>query len=265
VFGVRDTHPADAAYFDAPPPACPPIGGVAPRFAQEFRLGVVRPCVCYTTGGSRALALCSDTGTFEAEEGAIDSALSPATIDLPPSTYLGSVKLFPDGDRFIALLATFTAEYSLVIYRRDGARWVLDTTIMLPPDMVINGVSRPSTPTRDGHRFLMLQGTGVVELVETAPSVWVKHACCDAIGLVSLYDPPNLTPDGLRIVFATQGGGPDDGTKYADRNDVSEQFAPAKSIAGFPQLNYAFMTEDCDKLYFSATQLAVFYVPQAPP
>lgn len=272
VFGVHKTGPADAQLFDAIPDApyaCPPPG-TTPSFSVYFRQVVPKgSCVGYTLSRTAdlAFATCSkpsgDASMFQPSQGAVDSAtLVDAT--LVPTASLGQPKLAPDGDELWA--TTFdTNGASLAGYSRSGTTWTHAFDVFR-----FVGQLDAGTPMRAGttRRVLFHSGNAIHELDQVAPGSWteinVGVYTLAYLQVDAIMSAPNVTPDGLRMVFGARVGvlQPRLGVFYADRATLADPFGPAVRIDAVPdQAGTPFLTEDCSRLYFSGLR-SVLYVPQ---
>ncbi len=271
IFGLKKTQPA---LFDAPadaPFTCPMLGqGLAPAFSDLFvQLIPEGTCENYTTSlpaANVAVATCMTAAEAQptvTETGAIDAMALNVTPTVP---FAADGKLSPEGDELWVGRTDPNANALLSVYTRSDTGWLLAfdayTVMGLP-------YASPSTPMKKGtpRRTLYSANGEVHELDESAPGQWMDTGMTltpQALGIAGIASVPQLSPDGLRIVFAGTGTGADapSGVFYADRVDLSHPFGPAIRVTGPPaEAAYAFMTSDCSRMYFAGLG-SILYVPQ---
>ncbi|MGE5185877.1 MAG: hypothetical protein ACM31C_27660 [Acidobacteriota bacterium] len=269
IFGLGKTQPA---VYDAPidaPYRCPPGGtGTAPAFSDLFVQVVPEgDCENYTTSlpaGNVTVATCSTTtGAQMIETSAIDAASLDLTM-LTPSAF--DPKLSPEGDELWIGRTDASNNGVVSVYTPAGAGWQLAfdayTVAGLP-------YVSPSTPMKKGtpRRELYTDNSEVHELDEYAPGKWRDTGMtftAPTLGVLTFDSVPQLSPDGLRIVFSgrSMSVDPQPAIFYADRPDLSHPFGTAIRLVGPPaQATYPFMTYDCSRLYFSGLG-SILYVPQ---
>jgi hypothetical protein len=251
LLGLDPTHAIDAAYFDAPPDApygCPSTGTL-PRFSRQFRQAVLQDCTQYSLSlrAGTALARCADNYY----EGQVDGALTLALgLQSTGAITIRQARLGPDGDvAIVSFDESATRKHTFA--HRTGAAWVLDP---IPVDsagrfLVI------STPTRGPAVHLVgLTPTGMHELVQLPDQSWrdaatYSNASLHLSGLGGDY--LNLSPDGLRLVYlgASFDGA---GLLYSDRATLADAFGPFRPLEPVEFVGNAQLTEDCERLYFSA-------------
>jgi hypothetical protein len=287
IFGLRNTRPfdaGDAQFFDMPvdaPFSCPMFGTGPPSFSillhQAVRSG---DCTSYTTSAAPAdvaVATCVTSATTSPPtfaQGTIEATmLTRSTVEAIP----GSVpaRLSPDGDE-VWLMRTFgttTPTTAISVYAASPTTanaWSYAYDAYTLP--VSSTTAVVSTPMRAGpnRTVVYVDGAMMYELRETAPHQF---------GLANTYRPvalgvdafaqttvPNLSPDGLRLVFlAIVGGlGGHTATVYIDRANPTDAFVPSSSraIATAPDgIGTPFLAADCSRLYFSGVG-NVLYIEQ---
>jgi hypothetical protein len=101
---------------------------------------------------------------------------------------------------------------------------------------------------------LAIDGTGSTEILQYSAAM---------LGVYQVNAAPNLSPDGLRMVFVGEIDAADTAGHvfYSDRPDLTSPFRSAELLQGVPPVSDPFMSEDCSRLYFSAVQ-SVLYLPQ---
>ncbi len=269
-FGLDETQvvpPSDAQYFDAPadaPYACPPAGET-PQFSRLFHQ-IAQSCLYYTSSGplGRASALCREP-VAQVAEGPSEGPLAPVVglADVGTQRF-DLVRLVPEGDElFVRHWDTGTVVGRIRRFRRGG-----DNAFTSAADVTLQGTTIDSfvqfgAPSRGPRRRMMLRnGPGAlqeVEIGETGVAQQIAVYTEAQFGVDVLLSTPNMTADGLRIVF----GGQRDGqlTFYSDRATVSDRFSPGRVLEDVPAAFDTFLTEDCSRLYFSALG-SILWVPR---
>lgn len=282
VFGLDKTELQDAAkeFFDGPPDApfgCP-ADGSAPRFASSFSQVLTHgACIAYneSTVDSTFSAYCGISGPVSAD--AISSGtigvdgFAFATLDpAPPAGAVG--KLAPEGDRlFIADASTGSGK--ITEYARAADPGAMPTMwgsavdlVITPADSSIGDVGTPSSASPK-RRMFYFGSQGPTEIEEQAPGQWMVVGVITAPKLtLTVSTPPNLSPDGLRIVFAGELSGisPRSGFLYSARAQLTDEFTSFVLIDTAPtSANDPFLRGDCSRLYFSGLG-SVFYIVEIP-
>ncbi len=261
VFGLDETHgvvPSDAQYFDAPadaPFACPPTGET-PQFSRLLHQ-IPQSCRHYTASGplGRATALCREP-LAQVAEGPSEGPLSPVAglADVGAQRF-DLVRLVPEGDEmYVRHWDTGTVVGRIRRFRREA-----DDTFTAATDVTLQGATTDSfvqfgAPSRGPRRRMMLRnGTGAlqeVEISETGVAQPIAVYTEAELGVDLLISLPNLTPDGLHLVFSGQRE--EQHTYYSDRATLADRFSPGRRLANVPAANDTFLTEDCSRVYFSA-------------
>ena len=266
IFGVNTSQVApvtDAQYFDAPvdaPFQCPPLGQ-APHFSPVIHQPIIQDCSGYMVSPDRdwATAACES----QISQGVIDGPLTPITsLD---STF-SQPSLAPEGNELFVLHHTaLMAKASLLDFTRNPddswtQAYAVTTDLDLSISAEIGSVSRG--PTR---RMLVI--AAFTDPVVNEIAIDGSGTATD-VGMISSTDlqidgittPPNVSPDGLRIVFSAAVSATP-GVFYSDRPDLSSPFRPAVILAPLQNVYDAYMTEDCSRLYFSAVG-SILYLQQ---
>lgn len=260
VFGIERTElpPPDAL-----PTACPPVG-TTPHFSGTFHQLVLEDCTDFSPSFSAnvAMGLCYGGSLYA---GQIDMPLMPLNVmTLGSEVNIHAPRVLPEGNvayidnnNFDLNNGDLFAEYDAV-----GTSWNLvgDTGIPHGTDLgaYIGGVTRAPnrhvmwTNGRDGSLH---------ELVQTAPTTWTEVPTTSALGLGEVYDPANLTPDGLHMIVHVRTT---DGSAiyYSARASIDDAFAPAVVLTGVPEaVADPVLTEDCTRVYFTGVA-RLFYLEQ---
>lgn len=247
--------PADAQYFDAPsdaPFTCPPAGTL-PLFSPVLHQ-IQQNCRFYSRSADWATAECRDTPTRIAQ-GAPDGPFTSigGLEDVNPFSY-ENPQLSPEGDElFVRYSDPGAATGTIQVFRRNGSAW-------LPAGMVtIDGVAISAevafgTPSRGPNRRMFVSNYDISDLREIELDA-SYHATVVATYLPAQVDTflrsqPNLTPDGLRIIFSV-GGGVQDQVSYGDRATLADRFT-IQTLQNVPTGETPFLTEDCGRIYFSS-------------
>jgi hypothetical protein len=263
IFGIERTKAlphSDAQQFDGQPDApfaCPPTG-TAPKFSVYFKQVVPQgDCDHYTIGGGAAVATCLTSVEVTSAHLDESQADAPMMTDVVPN--VPYAMLSPDGLELWAVTTTGV----LSVYTPAGA----DTWQFSYDAFTIGSFITATVPMPIGNpRRVLVSALGEIhELDELAPQVWQDFAQYQLLPTPGTVDsPPQISPDGLRVVFhgATGGATPVMGVYYADRANLSVPFNPAVLLVGPPeQAGTPFMTPDCSRIYFSGLG-SVFYVPE---
>lgn len=258
VFGLRETAPVDATYFDAPidaPARCPAPGG-EPLFRPAYTQVPVNQCFSYVPSASgHALARCQNTMWH----GPVDGELQPATF--VTASQLNSPRLAPEGD--LAIVGVFPGNTFELFRRAVDDSWVHERQVFgaLPTRDV-------STPSRGPDRRAMVvefdtDHYQLTEIRDTGGSPWevvdsYPASVLDVIELNSV----SLTADGLRLVFKGSSTAGDSGVFQSERPNLSARFGPARLLTTVSNIaETPFMTEDCGRIYFAGLD-TVFYLAQ---
>ncbi|MBL0217093.1 MAG: hypothetical protein IPQ07_24870 [Myxococcales bacterium] len=270
VFGLKPTTeepPIDAQFFDAPidaPFTCWAPSSPPPTFSRALHQ-LIQPerCSEYTIAGDRAAATCLATGQYRIYQGVVDGPLTPiATLDDTPQDRFEHPRMAPEGGllfvRKVPKLGT-SPPTTIVAYRSNASHdWSPAFTVT--PSL---GYSETfGTPSLGPKRRMMIVG---------GPSIMREVEIDDAgtMTTIRLYDStnfpfnglpiaPNLSPDGLRMT--TYAGINNLYAMYvADRASLDQPFTAQK--IDLPLVYDSFLTRDCNRIYFSVTDLGtVFFV-----
>lgn len=264
VLGIRHTRPLDGPPIDAPF-ACPQLGTMAPRFAPGVHGIPAGECAYYTTNGTRAVAVCG--GAQPIYEGPIDAQLAPAVGVAGPATSqaVDHPHLTSEGDELLVQLSTDTTAKISFYRRQSDGTWAhdYDPAITLAAGDMLGSLTGSAASRRiviqlvDGsyHEYVSDGGTGWT----AGPVHSLAELGVETAGI------PALTSDALRLVFSGRPiGAPVSVLLYSDRNSATEPFHTAVPLQGVPgQVPDPFLTDDCARLYFSASDVeSVFYAQQ---
>jgi hypothetical protein len=200
-------------------------------------------------------------------EGPGDAPLATGALLMPaPTVTFGSPRLAPEGDELFLRHTVNTMMATIDRYARQGDRWVHQGPVLT---IVANGpdLSIP-TARRAGPRHMLVLASiyELREYVETSPDQWTQvgnaYLPLDLGTRSILY--PNLTTDGLHLVF--QGNDADNRPTlmYASRARIDDRFTSAiaaNPFFGNPQIDFPYLLEDCSRMYFTVpTPAGVYYV-----
>lgn len=240
-----------------PAATCPALGET-PRFTtfpQIVASGVFP--VNYTFDEARTLAV-AYIPSMGIVEGTVDSdQLMLSVLERDPGDNIDQPALSPEGDElFVRRRVGVTTDYAILRYTRDGSQWKRAEIVPIP----IGGQDQLGVPTRrePTRRMVIHRGGAIEEFREYEEGVgsWQLVGTYTRPMLqVMLFANPNITPDGLRLVFSATT---DVVTRYkaliADRPDVTSAFGPARLMVELPgDITDPFMTNDCWRLYFNAS------------
>lgn len=277
IFGLSGTHAApvtDAQFFDGVPDApfgCPVAGsGNLPAFNDRFiQLAPMDTCENYTTSlpaGNIAVATCAVPNDQTGTQQLLTSAIDGVTMNVAPMTpFWPDGKLSPEGDELWVVRTGPSGSNGLLsVYVPDGSGgWKPGYDAFTTPF----AYSAPSTPMQKGlgtRRTLYSDTNGVHELDENPPGTWTEIPgrlyTIQTFGVGDIHSVPQLSPDGLRVVFAGSTDTIHSSVYYADRADLSQPFGVAAPVVGPPSDGaYPFMTYDCSRVYFAGLS-SIFYV-----
>lgn len=243
---------------------CPPLGK-APQYSRVFQQPISQACSEYTISEtSEAVAYCTSSTAMGVSQGAVDSPMM--TLYAFAASNFGSYehpRLAPEADTIFAMYYNSGGSFALTRWlRANDGTWAYASTIMLPPAVGTGAVF--GTPTRGPLRHVMALAnpTTVLELVidDTESAVVVATITASQLDTGGISSPPNLTPDGLRMVFTASGLGGNH-VFYADRSTIDAAFSAAIALVNAPATPDPFMTANCGRLYFSGLG-SVMYVQQ---
>ena len=271
VFDLRQTAPRDAAFFDAPldaPFGCSAIGS-APEFSRLLRQHVFQDCSEYNlSADGRAVAYCTELGGQVAEGAVTDTALvGIAGLETQGYITTNQPRISPEGDELLVhQYDSFNVRHdSYQIMKRDGETWSTSRGFGFgDPDMLTGLVF--GTMTRGPVRRIMMYDPNSATVHELSFGTGVAteiHAYTLAeLAVGSFSGPPNLTEDGLRMVFSSEPPGQTARkAMYSDRSSIAELFRPAVALTDAPNASDLYLSSDCARLYFSAAG-SVFFAQQ---
>ena len=258
VFGLNPTEalpPLDAQYFDAPadaPFACPPIGTV-PHFSRVLHQ-VQQDCFYYTSANGWAVAYC-DEPAHQIAQGPLDGPFVPiAGMEQGGSQQYTEPHLVPEGDLLVVNARnTQSLVGNIAVFRRGTAdAWTPAYTVTL--DVPIDRDATFGAPSSGPIRRMFFQnGDGVyreLSMDETFTGTPLATYSPAELGVTFATKMPDLSPDGLRIIYAGYVGSRET-IFYGDRPSLADR-CTVTALTEVPSGRYPFMTEDCARIYFSA-------------
>jgi hypothetical protein len=262
IFGLDQTVPVDnTTYFDAPidaPFTCPPPG-MTPQFSRIFHQ-IPQRCSEYTASltADRAVAMCFEP-TMQIAQGPVDGPLEPiAGFETVNKVHYDAPKLTPEGDEVVLRIwdeGTVVGRFAM--YRFEGASLVYEYDITLPGGQTIDSFARFSPPSHGPRRRMLVQngasgGLEEIEFDTTGASIHIASYTTASLGVSSVAGiVPSLTGDGLHMVFFAAGL-TSNGIFYDARESRDVPFGPASMLMNVPPTSDPFMTESCERIYFSA-------------
>jgi hypothetical protein len=170
--------------------------------------------------------------------------------------------LTPEGDMLLVRQVTNGATSAdIAIYKPSAGGWQ-QTGMLKPPFPFYYYVSIAAPSRGPLHRMLIHNAESALRELEfdnDGNTTQVAMYTGDDLGLGAIDRGASLTPDGLRMVSKSAGGG--DRTMYSDRPSLSDRFAMAQSIPTSPVAPDPYLTQDCGRLYFAVAG-SVFYAQQ---
>jgi len=259
--GCNEFYGLDETKFGVPVDARPTCSNEL-RLASEphpFQAGGY--VLGYTTDEARTLAVGNQFGVVEGPPDTDD--LKPAILEPAVTDFAESVRLTPEGDELFLELVNM-GQYRVERYTRDGTRWRFAARLALP--VTLN--SQLTAPTRrlpGGRRMLIDDPAGLQEYVETAPDVWMSVGQpFEVTGFTNRQ--PNLTADGLHVIYVVNNNGTSSRLRYLSRPDVTQSFGAAQELRPFfgaMGLGWPFLTADCGRLYLLLPIEGMFFVSQS--
>ncbi|MBA3464527.1 MAG: hypothetical protein H0T46_31640 [Deltaproteobacteria bacterium] len=255
VFGLqRNDGASDASADDASAvPACPAVGTDL-VFSTSLRL---ERTGCSELTGSTAghvAALCN---------GQIHSGPELALM-LPQEVLKGTMtdhfdvpRMAPDGDTLYVRHWTNATVHSRILEFAATASNVWSATHDVWEANRLDTSARFGTPAPVGiagnHRMFVRNFSTLAEIefdVAGTGSMVASYTAQD-LGVDTVTLAPNLTADGLRIIFGGVGTQTPSGVYIAERETVVERFGPAKLISGVPYVFDPWLDPRCTRLYLS--------------
>jgi len=264
IYDLDQTRLRDGAAPDAPPmctSAAPVFRGepvpviIAGEYARSYSISL-----------DRRIAVANVIGGII--EGPGDSALmTRAIIEPSPPGLIGSPRLSPEGDELFVRYAEPGGGAAVHRYAREGNVWAYKAKLFFVMESNQPDISIPTRKELGPRRLVVGVNTNELrEYVEGPADQWTQ--------LGAPYSPsdldvatiilPNISSDGLRLVFQGQQAGSRT-LLYASRANVTERFGKALAANPFfgnPDLYDPYLLEDCSRLYFFAisTPPGVYYV-----
>ena len=262
VFSLEPTTEriSDARYFDAPidaPFACTPLGAAPPRYSRALHQ-ITQDCTDYSASPSTGLAtvLCRESTQVLVEEGPLDGPFVPSVgIDSGPGLAVAHPRLSPEGDELFTIQSPSGGPGVLVAYaRQSNGSWLRAYDVTIP--FAVPSSARIGRVTRGPARRVMI---GVydgyvheLEFDRTGASKEVGTYGPSNLGGANYTESaPNLSADGLRMIYDTYGDTTVLFMGYADRPNVDAPFGAPRELDGVPSVFDPVMTEDCSRIYFS--------------
>ena len=264
--GRDGAEPADGGFelpTDVRVVTCPPLGQ-APAFLPVAHQ-VVAGCgeLTASEARTRAMALCSSA----IAEGPIDGPFTPVPDILAIGTeHIDVPRLAPEGDLVLVRHWDQSTLYAQIrAYQRSGSTFTPAFDVTLAGRRFDTSV-RFGTPSKGLARRMFLRDPSIVlaeiELDAAGAGTVVASYDESQLGIESIYQVPNLSPDGLRAIFLAQYEGTGR-VVYMDRASLSERFRPVLPVEGIPAAATvdAFMTSDCERVHYSSAG-SLFWVEQ---
>jgi len=261
VLGLTPTRTDDAR----PAPKC--VAGSLPSLYGQLHQLPLKYCNFYTPSFEAGIAVaeCED----QLMSGPIDKRMSPLTLDAAPTRRERGTRLSAEGNRLLVpIFDSDLVQYEIAEYELQGNGTWASVGPATPYATILREFSAPS---RAPDRRLVFQdydnGLVLVELSDQSGS-WrevTRYPVTEVGAMAKQLNDPNLTPDGLRLVFRSETILPDGhyvaaAIFYAERATLDERFANARVIDVAPHdVLYPYLTEDCGRLYFTALA-TVFYM-----
>lgn len=259
-------QPADGATeppTDVRVVTCPPLGQ-APAFLPVAHQ-VVAGCGEWTTGEARtrAMALCGS----RTAEGPVDGPFTPVPDLLAIGTaHIDVPRLAPEGDLVLVRHWDESTLFAQIrAYQGSSSSFLPAFDVTLAGRRFDTSV-RFGTPSKGPARRMFLRDPSIVlaeiEIDAAGTGTIVASYVESQLGIDSIYQAPNLSPDGLRAIFLAQYQGTGR-VVYMDRASLSDRFRPVLPVAGIPAAAPfdAFMTGECERVYYSSAG-SLFWVEQ---
>ena len=257
-YGLEPTYLVDARAEGCPPPGTPLAFESAPTTIINDRL---LNYYQFDVGRTAAIAVKSNTVFSGALDAPLDAiAITDANLDHE----LRVARLAPEGDQIFVQIRDRTTDVTTVErFDRVGDAWQLAGTLPITLADEFDRISAPTARERGPRRMLLLTRASVgfakviQELVEDDAGNWGPAGepyASFALGVDGIFD-PNLSADGLRIVFSGFGFSGENAVYYVDRASVDERFAaatPVFSLLGNGLALSPFLADDCARMYFYA-------------
>lgn len=237
-----------------------PAPGTAPVFSGLMELVMVQGCYGYSASSvtNTAMAMCGDFDAIPSI-GPLAGAFAPLTLATRSADEkVDAIALGPDGDEAIARLCTGD-QCTLGKYVRDDIGWHWDDYLPVPDIAAY----RFSIPTRkDIQRMVVVEDDmRLHELIEDGELGWREMGAYgfSTVDMTAQEGWLSLSPDGLRLVFTAFGPNPH--VYYTDRATLDDPFSEPSVLAGVPAVLHgdAFMTADCQRVYYSRPE-EILYV-----
>ncbi|HEY1555254.1 MAG TPA: hypothetical protein VGF94_10520 [Kofleriaceae bacterium] len=271
LLGLDQLHPGrsdapgagdgDSDDVGSPPGSCP-IGS-APSFSVAGAVG--RPCRDLSVAGTSAAATCYPSGSPVNESGPL--AAPWTAFVLPPmrsQTLVETPRLSPEGTEIFAREVDLTdGNETIDWYSNTSGTWLLAGTIPLGQVMSSEYVSAPTRADRQRYILLSETATDLLELADLGDGRWMASFAHSAAELgVGQIVQPNLSADGLRLVFVGDGGN----IYYATRTAVDTAFGAATLLYAVPGGAVTpYLADDCSALYYAVAASPQYQLYRAEP
>jgi len=271
LYGLEPTEPLpiEPVFFDAPadaPFACPPIGQT-PQFSRLFHQ-IPQTCTEWTGSliSGKALAMCFQP-TMQIGQGPVEGPLAPiAGFETVNQVHFDAPRTLPDAEQVIIRRWDETTVFGEIrVYNRDANDALTYSHEIKLPSAATDSFVRYGSPSRGPKRRMFVRQLSIplteIEVDETGTSTQVATYSETDLDVTSFAGlPPSMTGDGLRIVFSAAGPTMN-GIFYSDRASLGDRFRAASLLMGVPSSSDAFMTDDCERMYFSGLG-SILYVQQ---
>ena len=243
---------------------CPPIG-TAPQFSPIVHEAIAQDCFNYRVSSARGLAVasCFTQGVGGGYSGPIDAPLAVIPALTPqPGVAFDFTSITPEGDELVSREShsPMPPELLTLAPAADGT-WVVTGALQLPFDpTTLQSIGAPSRAPDRRVAAVTVDATLHELAIDPSGNVVEFAAYTNAALGIGTPQTPNVSPDGLRMVFSAFGGA--GFSPYcSDRASKGDLFGGAVPLVGAPAVTDPFLTEDCARLYFGAIQ-TVFYIRQ---
>jgi cysteine-rich repeat protein len=231
--------------------SCPPPG-MTPMLSDQFQQLSLRGCQHYTTTTDGTVAVTKCSTVMISDDGAPFQTI-PAISAV--SDYYPTIS--PSGD---VIWFYHTNPAACARSRRTSTGWsnAVDVITANPTNVVPGRPSANPMP----HLFVTVGVDQLTEYVFDAQDVPqpVKSYTAAELGVDRIVRNANLSNDGLRLVFGADVGMVS-GAFYSDRPTIDGVMSRARRISETAPNYDPFLTDDCERLYFSALN-SMFYLRQ---
>lgn len=262
LYGLSETELRDAPGPDAP--AVCPGDGSAPMFPLRFEQAFEQRCRNVTLGDAGettklAMAECFIGTTTEFSSGPVDGPLTKIDLDFVPPTGINRLlklpRLVPEGNElwFVMYDGTTPGFRRIVAFELVGTRW---TNARELPITIVDAsfVGVPSLgPDR---RVVIREGSEVIEYTDTG--VEAGRYSLMELGVNFINEHVNLSEDARRIVFIGSRSPGEFRPFHAFRENRNVRFGRAEPLSEIDFIADPFLTNDCERLYFSGLNTILY-------